>query len=378
MARSRRCDVVDESTVGVYHCINRCVQQAFLCGYDRASGNNYDHRKGWIRERLEFLATIFAIDIFGFAVLSNHLHVLLRNRPDIATKWSDDEVARRWWNLCPRRKDEHGNAAEPTDAELQTLVSKPDEVAELRRRLSSISWFMRFLCEPIARRANQETGTSGRFFAGRFKSIRLLDEMAVLACMIYVDLNPIRAAIASSPEFSEFTSAFERIHAERQRAEQQQDGQQQTEQQSLSLSPSSESPPPSAQVASSARRIRAEIPPNDDWLSPIFVAEDAANPPTGRRASDEPCLTMRLQDYLRLLDWTGRQVRADKRGAMPAELAPILERLSLAKDHWVDLIQNFGRYFRQAAGHPRHLAEEAARRGRRWLHGISHARQACC
>ena len=71
MARLPRSDAIDESTVGVYHCINRCVRRAFLCGDDPVSGNNYDHRKTWIQERLEFLASQFGIDVIGFSVMSN-------------------------------------------------------------------------------------------------------------------------------------------------------------------------------------------------------------------------------------------------------------------------------------------------------------------
>ena len=154
------------------------------------------------------MAAVFAVDICGFAVLSNHLHLVLRIRPDVAQEWSDEDVVRRWWRLFPHR-DSRGATAELERHLLTALLADRQRLAEWRKRLCSLSWFMRSLCEPIARRANREDGCSGRFWEGRFKSQALLDEAAVLACSMYVDLNPIRAGVADRPETSEFTSAFE-------------------------------------------------------------------------------------------------------------------------------------------------------------------------
>ena len=95
-----------------------------------------------------------------------------------------------------------------------------------------------------------------------------------------------------------------------------------------------------------------------------------------RRASNLGFLPVSLADYLRLLDWTGRQIRHDKRSAIPADLAPILERLHVAGDVWVEQVKHFGRWFRRAVGRASTLSEAAAQRGRRWLHGISHSRAA--
>ena len=207
-----RREIVDQDQVGFYHCIARCVRRAFLCGADIVSGKSFDHRKAWVQQRLEELAAVFAVDVCGFAVLSNHLHLVLRIRPDVAQDWSDEEVARRWWRLFPRRGPNR-EIIELEPHQLAALLADPQRVARWRERLCSLSWFMRSLCEPIARRANREDGCSGRFWEGRFKSQALLDEAAVLACSIYVDLNPIRAGVADRPETSEFTTAFERIAA---------------------------------------------------------------------------------------------------------------------------------------------------------------------
>ena len=209
-ARSR---IVPADEVGVYHCIARCVRRAFLCGVDPLTKHDYDHRKEWIRERLELLASVFAIDICGYAVMSNHLHVVLRARPDLVRDWSDEEVALRWNRLCPPSDPATGEKMEPSACDLNMIISDPARLAVIRQRLSSLSWFMGRLSEPIARRANREDECKGRFWEGRFKSLALLDEAAILACSIYVDLNPIRAGVTTTPEQSQYTSAYDRIRS---------------------------------------------------------------------------------------------------------------------------------------------------------------------
>ncbi len=143
-----------------------------------------------------FLAGQFGLDVLGFAVMSNHFHVIVRNRPDVVGNWSDVEVARRWWNLFPKRRDDDGAPKDPTDLELQMITANPVRLAEIRQRLSSVSWFMRCLVEPIARSANKEDVCTGRFWEGRYKCQPILDESALAACLAYVDLNPIRARLA--------------------------------------------------------------------------------------------------------------------------------------------------------------------------------------
>jgi hypothetical protein len=167
MPRTRRRFLFDPAEVGLYHCINRCVRRSFLCGTDQVSGKCYEHRKQWIQDRLQFLAGQFGLDVIGFAVMSNHIHVVLRNRPDVVAGWSNDEVARRWWNVFPQRRDKAGNAKEPTEFELLVITADPVRFAEIRQRLSSVSWFMRCLAEPIARSANREDLCTGRFWEGR-------------------------------------------------------------------------------------------------------------------------------------------------------------------------------------------------------------------
>ena len=58
MARRNRAEVVIADEVGVYQCVHRVVRRAFLCEVDPLSGNSYDQRRTWIRDRVESLASI--------------------------------------------------------------------------------------------------------------------------------------------------------------------------------------------------------------------------------------------------------------------------------------------------------------------------------
>ena len=90
MSRLPRRDLIEEPEVGIYHCVQRSVRRAFLCGQDAVTGQNFDHRKAWIQQRLEFLAGQFGIEVLSSAVMSNPCHVVLRNWPDVVRDWSDE------------------------------------------------------------------------------------------------------------------------------------------------------------------------------------------------------------------------------------------------------------------------------------------------
>jgi len=138
MPRKPRCEVTDPDSVQVFHLVQRCVRRAWLCGEDPHSGQSYEHRRGWIRSPLEFLASIFAIDCLTYTVQSNHMHFVLRTRSDVVAQWSDEEVARRWLRLFPYRKKDDGTPEEPTQPEINMIVNQPEVLAERRRRLSDV------------------------------------------------------------------------------------------------------------------------------------------------------------------------------------------------------------------------------------------------
>lgn len=296
MPRPRSTQVSLEDTP-FYHCVSRTVRRAFLCGVDHYSGQSFEHRRDWVEQRLLLLTQVFAIDIAAYAVMSNHLHVVLRIDADTEQAWSDRQVVQHWHQLFKgtllTQRFAKGEVIESYFMELLN-----DTVAEYRRRLMDISWFMRALNEPIARRANKEDNCTGRFWEGRFKSQALLDEAAVLACMTYVDLNPIRAKMAFTPEQSQFTSI--------------------------------------------QRRIRAAFQGKQPERLLPFVGNERENLPKG--------LSFDAKDYLSLVDDTGRILRNDKRGAIQPGSANILTRLNIPLDNWLKITNEFKDLFTGPVG----------------------------
>lgn len=350
MTVARR-EIVEEGVQGVYHCMARCVRRAFLCGQDAYTGRDFEHRKSWVQNRLQTLAGCFGIEVYAYAVMSNHLHVVIRNRPDLAAGWSAEEVATRWLRVFPRRRTADGGPARPGAAEVAAVAGDAARVAELRRRLSSISWFMKSLSEFIARRANREDRCRGRFWEGRFKCQRLADEAAVLTCMAYVDLNPVRARLAGSLADSAFTSVFDRIRGRQARSRVRRVRRMVRARRKLT--------PHQRRLYEAARRQSRQ----DRWLARI-------------NAAGSPLSGVSEASYLQLLDWTGRALRADKPGAIPASVAPLLEQLEINTERWVQTVDRYGRLFFAVAGRAEMMSRIAGAAGLRWLRGIGASRAA--
>jgi REP element-mobilizing transposase RayT len=317
-----------------YHCVSRCVRRAFLCGEDQISGKSFDHRRGWIEARLLELTRSFAIEVCAYAIMANHSHAVLYVDKAQADSWTLDEVISRWHTLFSgiALSQRYLQGDELCPAELEKL----EEVAETwRERLMSVSWFMRCLNEHIARQANLEDGCTGRFWEGRFKSQALLDEAALAVCLAYVDLNPIRAGIAETPESSDYTSVQRRINDLKS---------------ALATTPTAtgESPPSPG----------AELLP--------FVGNPRQDMPKG--------LPFKLGDYLELVEWTGRILRDDKRGHISAKTPDILSRLHIGPEAWLRLSTGFEREFSQLIGREAAVQQACDLLGRRWARGTSRCR----
>ena len=309
--------LISLSITPYYHCISRCVRRAYLCGVDISSGYNYEHRRQWVVRRLNLLCSVFAIDLCAYAVMSNHYHVVVRVDKDRCAALSNRQVAECWLTLfkAPEliKRWLHGELL--NQAEIFVVDAF---VALWRRRLCNLSWFMRCLNEYIARKANDEDHCTGRFWEGRFKSQALLDERALLSCMAYVDLNPIRAAIAESPEASNYTSIQQRI-----------------------------------------------IHPNEHHL---MAFKD-------RGRSTNNVIPYRYGDYLQLVDWAGRSINGDKKGLIPETMPPVLERLGMDQGPLIKYLSNKQQEPVNALGPVSRLQDMAASLGMKFLRGVSLGKQ---
>ncbi|MHC5537249.1 transposase [Singulisphaera rosea] len=199
-----RAHVVDSTVTRWYQCVTRCVRLAFLLG-DPEHG-----RKDWVDQRLNEFAEIFEVSVAAFSVMDNHRHVLVRLDPDVAGGWTDEEFVRRWGQFFPPR-DRSRKPLPVSDQWVQGRLADAVWVAISRRRLQSLSWFTRFLKEPLSRLANSQDGCRGAFFEARFKRAGILDEESLLATCAYSELNPVAAGLVDVPDTSPHTSIKERV-----------------------------------------------------------------------------------------------------------------------------------------------------------------------
>ena len=300
MPKARKHRVSLEQTP-YYHIVSRCVRRAYLCGSDHGTGKSYEHRRLWIEERLRLLSSIFAIDICSYAIMSNHYHIVLKLCPEQSGSWSTKDILTRWHCLHKgtllTQKFLDGK---PLDNAQSQAV---EETASIwKKRLCDLSWFMKCVNEPIARLANKEDRCTGHFWESRFHSDPLMTEEALLTAMAYVDLNPIRAKMAKTPEESEHTSIKERIT------------------QDFDLG---------AAIKSHHESINSK-------LFQCLSFKELAKFDGAINIKEQCGIPFSTQDYILLVEATGRIQREDKCGFIPKDLPPIIQRLGFELDEWLD------------------------------------------
>lgn len=397
MARSNRGKNVDPARVQVLHVFNRCTRQAHLMGRDPETGKDRSYRRDWVRQRLQHLAGIFSIEILAYAVMSTHAHQVIRSRPDIAQSWDPETIARRWLSITPKYDRKTGEPLEPTAKAVKRIADDPKRIEKLRLRLSDISWWMRYFAQHISVRANREDGCRGNFWDGRFKAELLLDVASILRCMLYVDLNLIRAGMAASIQESDFTAAKDRLDDLRIAVATLEDGQLRLSLESggdafnwerldhpcsgwlsplemdtrplgmLQAEAARDCLPELAVTASTEASQQAQpllVSPSVDEISEKGQGESSANASTAepvtsesakrelvkpagfaRRASNKGALPLSLPKYLMLLDLIGRIPRAGGSGVIAAEIEPVVADLGIELPHLIESVLVFDKRY---------------------------------
>ncbi len=314
-------------------------------------GEGFEDRKRWIEERLETLAGSFAIAVGGFAVMDNHLHVLCRLDPQRAQAWTAQEVVRRWTAIYPPRTVPHDD---PKALQVWIVEQAKDRkrVELWRQRLSNLGWFMKALKEPLSRMANREDGCRGAFWQARYKSIAILDTEALLATCAYIDLNPVAAGIASTPEVSDHTSIRQRVqHVHRQGK-------------LAVLQAARDGSVPGSRAAGRLEQDHWLVPLDDRRTDSDAKAQSARVSPTREGMLE----SFSLGSYLLLVDYTGRLFRQGK-ARINAAVKEVFDRLGTSGELWTSRIGQMlrsrdlrGCYF---AAQPARLQSLAEQRGKR-------------
>jgi REP element-mobilizing transposase RayT len=314
-----------------------------------------------------------AIDLLDFCVMDNHIHQVLRSRPDVVKKWSNREVARRWLTLCPKSKKRQKVDDKvqyvpipPKDEQIDTLAKNKKRIKKIREQLSSISWWMRLCCQKVAQRANREDGGSkGPFWKGRFHATVIEDLEYLLGCCLYVDLNAVQALMAQGIDDYDFTSAKIRLDMIRSKQKAKEDeqapaaNQPQRENETVPI----ESPPKEsasqAQENTQDKDRKKKAPMEISNLSKgefmsLVKLETASNDPQlhkdGYRCSDKGFLDYTVEEYLDALRWCIKHklFRAD--ATIPEDVPECLKKHRLGPELVLQQAREFGEMYRYRAG----------------------------
>ncbi len=369
MAAKLRSEIFSPDEQAIVHCMNQCVRKLFLLGDDKATKKANRRRRRKFERELKKVSGGFAIDLLSYAIMENHFHLILRSRPDVLAQWSDAEVVKQWHKLCRVVTDGKGKLVNnPDDQQVAKMLANTKKVAKWRARLSDISWYMKLLSERTSRWFNAEDKVPGHFWKGRFKSVLLMDERALMTCSMYVDLNRIQAELAASLESSDYTSIQRRIQAAAVRT-----SMHKIMAETFAVDTSIVS---TAVIDRNACDIpeasSAEAQPLPDaHLSPVQIDEqnDPLGPhlsPAPTRCSDKGFLPMSQARYEAILNWSADQIRHRHKGEAFDESPPELAQLQIEPDVWCKLVTQFDDLFFTAAGSPETIDTHPSKSGKRF------------
>ena len=333
MARLPRGEVIKKDESGLYHCWTNTVRSLKILAAEYRGKS----RRDWVIDRAEDLARWFGISIAFYSVLDNHYHFVLQTLPELVKKWTDKQVIKRSSKIYAWKFLRMGvRGGEATPEQLEEFARDKELVAECRARLSDPSWFMKQLNQYIAWRCNQSDEKRGHFVGSRFGCRALLDDVGILIAGIYVDLNEIRAQLASTLEEAKRSSVSRRLQALRIRRD-------------------AKAGEASDQSAAD-RRKAAQL---DGFLSPLCTTGDGQTSEFGylpagcdgsRRATDVGVLDLTLENYLQILEWVGRQPHEGKRGQIDSDAPSALASFGLSGSDLMYYLANFERRSAYAAG----------------------------
>lgn len=326
MPRPNRGDLIIEGESQVFHCVQKCARYCRLFGKNPVSGEDCDHRKQWVLTRLNQLVDIFLIECLTYAVREDEVEVVIRSRPDLVEALSDEEVADRWCQLFPRKPKKNQSPEDALSSRIAEITGDKETLKETRIRLSNISWFMRCFAEDIARRANQEEDCRGRFWSGRFDAKLLLDAEAVLASAVHIDCS---AANDSSAKGESLAGINER-GTKRDKSDGQGTG-----------------------------NVTVRLAP----LRPKKA---------GRLSGSDRALPKNDAEYLKIVQWTGKQLRQPSRGRNPSPCGKLLRQMNLKRDMWLAIVRDITQACPTVAGTPASIAKELERQTRRSFFRMPH------
>ena len=302
-----------------YHCVSHCVRNAFLCDENNQVGNNDDYRRKWVEDYLLKAGSAFSIDICAYAIMSNHLHIVIHINKQQANAWSMDEVLTHWLILhkgTPLTRL-YQDSQQRVKLDKKQLKLATETIESYRQQLCDLSCFMSNISQYIACKANKEDQCTGRFWEGRLKTQALLDKAALIACMAYVDLNPI---CVTPPESWKHTSLNQRIEA-----------------------------------VNSANNLFT------------FAGDNCA--------AITPGLPFQVNDYLELIDITGEMIKTGRRDSINIKENAIIQRIGIPEEQWLTLVCKFKKHFPSAVGKENLLRQYYRNIGKKQASGVTSSRR---